>query len=170
MISVVHKLKHEFLSVLPPTIFFLIALHIIGLVRALMTKGTGVDPVSSAQIVVAALLLGKAVLIADMLPWINLYPHKPLVYNVAWKTAIYLAIAALLHYFERLYDVGREAGSLAAANAALAQQFVWQHFLAIQIILLVQILMYTTGRELIRVIGKDKVKRMFFGPPPMPKF
>jgi len=164
----VHKIREEFIKVLPPTIFFFVALHIIALVRALMTTGSGLEPVSSVQIAVAALILGKAVLIADMLPWINLYPHKPLIYNVAWKTVIYLVIAGVLHYLERLYDASKEAGGVVAGNKVLADHFVWQHFAAIQIILLVLVVMYCTARELIRVVGKDKVRRIFFGPMPEP--
>ncbi len=38
----------------------------------------------------------------------------------------------------------------------------------VQIVLLVLILMYCTMRELVRAIGKDKVRRMFFGPLPLP--
>ena len=45
-------------------------------------------------------------------------------------------------------------------------ELVWAHFWAIQILLLVLILMYCTMRELVRVIGADKVREIFFGPPP----
>src|SRR5438046_10580526 len=83
-------LKNEFFELLPPTIFFFVALHIVAFVRVLMLKGTGLAPSSSISIAVAALILGKAVLIADMLPLINRFPNKPLIYNVAWKTVIYL--------------------------------------------------------------------------------
>jgi len=37
-------------------------------------------------VAVAALILGKALLLADMLPVINRFPDKPLIYNVTWKT------------------------------------------------------------------------------------
>jgi hypothetical protein len=50
----VGKLKEELLAVLPPTVFFFIALHIVGLVRVLMTEGTGLPVTSSAQIALAA--------------------------------------------------------------------------------------------------------------------
>jgi hypothetical protein len=60
------KPKEEFFALLPPTIFFFVALHIVAFVRVLMLKGTGVSPLSSMSIAVAALILGKAVLIADM--------------------------------------------------------------------------------------------------------
>jgi len=91
-------LKKEFFELLPPTIFFFIALHIVAFVRVLMLKGTGISPLSTMSIAVAALILGKAVLIADLLPMINRFPNKPLIYNVAWKTLIYLLMATLIHY------------------------------------------------------------------------
>ena len=62
------KLKEEFFKILPPTIFFFVALHLIMFVRILMLEGTGVSPYSSISIAVAALIFGKSVLLADMLP------------------------------------------------------------------------------------------------------
>ncbi|PYL80799.1 MAG: hypothetical protein DMF23_15580 [Verrucomicrobia bacterium] len=129
-------LKKEFFELLPPTIFFFVALHIVAFVRVLMLKGTGISPSSSISIAVAALILGKAVLIADMLPMINRFPNKPLIYNVAWK---------------------------------MLAEIVWPHFWAIQIILFVLIVMYCIMHELVRVIGKEKVLRIFFGPMPAPE-
>ena len=163
------KLNEEFFALLPPTIFFFVALHIVAFVRVLMLKGTGVSPSSSISIAVAALILGKAVLIADMLPMINRFPHKPLIYNVAWKTLIYLLAATLIHYLERLVDFWRQAGGFVAGNRKLLAEIVWPHFWAIQIILLVLIVMYCTMHELVRVIGKEKVLRIFFGPMPIPQ-
>jgi hypothetical protein len=92
MSKVSDKIKEEFLAMIPPTIFFFVALHIVALVRVLMLKGTGITPMTSAAVTIAALVLGKSVLLADML--INRFPEKPLIYNVAWKTVIYLVVAA----------------------------------------------------------------------------
>ena len=134
-----------------------------------MLKGTGISPLSSVSIAVAALILGKAVLLADMLPMINRFPNKPLIYNVAWKTLIYLLMATLIHYLERLIDFWRQTGGFVAGNQKLLAEIVWPHFCAIQIILLVLIVMYCTMHELVRVIGKEKVLRIFFGPMPAPE-
>src|SRR5213592_2397801 len=112
-------LKEEFFKLLPPTIFFFVALHIVAFVRVLMLKKTGIAPSSSISIAVAALILGKAVLIAYILPFINRFPLKPLIYNIAWKTVIYLLLSAVIHYLERLIDFWRQAGSFVAGNRKL---------------------------------------------------
>jgi hypothetical protein len=162
------KLKEELFALLPPTIFFFVALHIVAFVRVLMMKGTGISPLGSVSVAVASLILGKAVLLADMLPAINRFPNKPLIYNVAWKTLIYLVMSALIHYLERLIEFWRQAGSLIAGNEKLLSEMVWPHFWAIQIILFVLIAIYCTMHELVRVIGREKVLRIFFGPMPAP--
>src|SRR5437763_7955655 len=156
MNKVFAKIKEEFLAMLPPTIFFFVALHIVALVRVLMLKGTGIAPSTSAAVTIAALVLGKSVLLADMLPMINRFPEKPLIYNIAWKTIIYLVVAAFVHYLERLVDFSRAAGSLVAGNEKLLAEMVWPHFWAIQIILFVLILMYCTMHELTRFIGAGR--------------
>lgn len=164
------RLREEFFKVLPPTIFFFATLHIVAVIRVLMAKGSQYQPLSTISIGVAALILGKAVLIADMLPAINRYPDKPLVYNVMWKTSIYLVISALIHYLERLFEFSREAGGIVAGNHKLFAEIVWPHFWAVQILLFVLILMYCTAREFVRLIGKEKAIRIFFGPLPLPSF
>ena len=163
------KLKEEFFKLLPPTIFFFVALHIVAFVHVLMLERTGISPSSSVSIAIAALLLGKAVLIADMLPIINRFPNKPLIYNVAWKTVIYWLISVAIHYVERLIEFWRQTGSFVAGNQKLFAEIVWPHFWAIQIILFVLIAMYCTMHELVRVMGREKVMRIFFGPMPTPQ-
>lgn len=157
------KIKEEFLALLPPTVFFFVALHIVGLVRILMVEGTGLPVASSAQIALGALIIGKAVLLADLWPPINRFPDKPLIYNVAWKTVIYFFVATGFHYLERLFDFAREAGGIVAGNQKLLAQIVWPHFLGIQIILLVIVFNYCVIRELARVLGEDRTLHMFFG-------
>jgi hypothetical protein len=170
MYKILEKLKEEFFAILPPTIFFFVALHIVTFIRVLMAEGSHFVPFSTASIAVASLILGKSVLIADMLPPINRYPNKPLAYNIVWKTVIYLLMATVIHYVERLIDFSRQAGGLVAGNQKLLAEIVWPHYLAVEIILFILILAYCTARELVRVIGKEKMLRLFFGPTPLPAF
>jgi hypothetical protein len=170
MHKILEKVKEEFFAVLPPTIFFFVALHLVTFIRVLMAKGSNFQPLSTMSIAIASLILGKAVLIADMLPPINRYPNKPLAYNIVWKTAIYLLMASIIHYLERLIDFSRQAGGLLAGNEKLLSEIVWPHYWAVEIVLFILILVYCTARELARVIGRKKMMRLFFGPTPLPAF
>jgi hypothetical protein len=170
MHKLLEKLKEEFFAILPPTIFFFVALHIVTFIRVLIAKGTHFQPLSTMSIAIASLILGKAVLIADMLPPINRYPNKLLAYNILWKTMIYLVMASIIHYVERLIDFSRQAGGLVAGNEKLLSEMVWPHYWAVEIVLFILILVYCTAREPGRVIGKDKMLRLFFGPTPVPTF
>ena len=164
------KLKEEFFAILPPTIYFFVALHLLTFIRVLIARGSNFQPLSTISIAIASLILGKAVLIADMLPPINRYPNKPLAYNILWKTMIYLLMASLIHYVERLIDFSREAGGIVAGNEKLLTEIVWPHYWAMEILLFILILVYCTARELGRVIGKKRMLKLFFGPPPLPVF
>lgn len=133
-----------------------------------MLKGDGIAYATSFSIIVASIVLGKAVLIADLLPFINRYPERPLIYNIVWKTSIYFIVSMLIHYLEMLIEIWHKDGSLTLGLQDLYEKIVWPHFWALQIVLAVLILMYCTMRELIRVIGPAKAWQIFFGV--IPKF
>ncbi|HEX7908829.1 MAG TPA: hypothetical protein VF534_12175 [Paraburkholderia sp.] len=166
MSSVMEKVKEEFKKVLPPTIFFFVILHIVALIRALMVREAGISPTATASVLISSLILGKSVLIADMLPFINRFPDKPLVWNVSWKTLMYTVVALIIHYLERLYDFWKEAGGFAAANHELLTHISWPRFWAVQILLVTLIFNYCIIAELARALGRGKLKRIFFGPLP----
>ena len=72
---------------------------------------------STVSIAVGSLILGKAVLIMDMLPAINRYPDKPLAYNVVWKTVMYMLVASIIHFWNALsISLGMQAASSPATS------------------------------------------------------
>jgi hypothetical protein len=159
------KVKHEFYEVIPPTIFFFVAFHIVVLERALMAKEYGIGLSSTVGATVAAFLVAKVVLVADTLSVVNRFPEKPLIYNVVWKTAIYAVATVFVHYSEHLVPVWWRMGDFRAANEHLWSEIVWPHFWALQLWLVVLMFVYCLARELIRVIGRDQVRAILFGAP-----
>lgn len=71
MKKLLHILKHEFLKVLPPTIFFFVILHIALFNRSLMAEQYGITINSSISATIAALIVGKVILITDAFPFVN---------------------------------------------------------------------------------------------------
>src|SRR5262245_52640677 len=114
-----HWLKHELHEVIPPTIFFLISFHIVVIDRRLMLRQYGLPLSSMVSATVAALLVAKVVVVTDAFPFVNRFPAKPLMYNVVWKTAIYVVAALIVHYLEHLVPALWHTGSLAEANRQL---------------------------------------------------
>ena len=74
-------------------------------------------------------------------------------------------VAALLaRYVEHLILLIREYKNLTVANNHLLDGVVWPHFWLVQLWLLVCFLMYNTIRELGRILGREQLRSMFFGP------
>jgi hypothetical protein len=156
-------LRKEIQELIPPTIFFFIAFNLLAFTNALNLKQYGVSLSTFGVATLGALVVGKVVLITDKLRFINQFPDKPLIYNVVWKTLIYALAAFLIRYLERLIHFLSRYGSLSSANHHLFEEVIWPHFWAIQIWLLVLLFLYCGFRELIRVVGRHTVIKMFFG-------
>jgi hypothetical protein len=84
MKTLLAKIKHEVLSVIPPTLFFFVAISLLMLTR-LMLQQYGIPFSDFTAVVIGALIVGKVVLMADALPFINKYPDNPLIYNVSGR-------------------------------------------------------------------------------------
>lgn len=159
------RLKHEIEEVIPPTIFFFVTFHVIAVTRALMLEEYGITVPNFVAATIGALVVAKVILVVDLLPFVNRYPDRPLIYNVAWKTLIYVLAALLVRYFEHLISFARRHENLLEANRHLLAEVVWPHFWAVQIWLVSLLFVYCALRELTRLLGAEKVRQMFFGVP-----
>ena len=164
MNNILQRLKREFLGVIPAAVFFFIAFQLLGLTRAMILREHGVQISTFAGATVGALIVAKVVLIVDMLPFANRFRHKPLIYSVIWKTAIYLIAAFLVRNVERLVHLIREYGDFAVASSHLLEEFTRPHFWIVQMWLMLLFLMFSVTRELIQVLGSERVRTMFLGP------
>lgn len=155
----------ELRTALPPTLFFLAAFNVLATTVAMIAQGEAAAIGSHAAVSVGALIAGKAVLVADRLPFFNRYPHKPLVWNVVWKAALYVAVTMLLRLAERLISAALAPGGFAEAFSGEVAHFDWPRFWAVQMWLAILFLTYSAFREAVGVIGRERALAIFLAPP-----
>ena len=155
-------LKHEFLEMLPPTIFFFVVFHIIVFTRALMAEQYGITISSSAAATIGALIVGKSILIVDALPFLNWFPQKRLIYNVAWKTLFYAIIVLLFQFLEELIPLISKYGAISTASEHLIQEIKWPRFWATHILLIVFLFVYNLATGVIGAIGRNEFLEILF--------
>lgn len=161
--SILHTLKHELRELFPPALFFFLALHFVALEHHLLARGPGITAGTSASVALAALILGKAVLLANHLPFIHRFPDRPMVYNILWKAVIYLALSILLHLGERYFELRRAGESFGSQVRHVLATIGWPGFVAVQLMLLLLILLYCTIQELTLRLGPAEMRALFFG-------
>jgi hypothetical protein len=158
-------LKHELHGLIPVTAFFFAAFELLAVTEALMLKQYGISVSAFLGALIMALLVGKAVLLADHFSLVNRFPDKPLSYNVVWKTAFYFAALFAVRYAEHFIHFWRQTRELAGANRRMLNEMVWPHFWAVQLWSVVLLLVYCAFRELVRVLGRERMLEMFFKQP-----
>jgi hypothetical protein len=156
-------LLHEFLEILPPTIFFLIGFNLIVLTTNLILANYGAQVASFMIATVSALVVAKAVLVANAMPAIRRYDRAPLIRPILFKTVFYwvavFIVRLLEHWIEYLRSGDYVFGGFLKHETAT---FTWGHFIAVQLWIFVLFLIYVTASEFNRLFGRGELGRILF--------
>jgi len=159
-------LKHEFLKMLPPTIYFFVVFHIIAFARNLLAEGWGVSPASTVLATIGALIIGKSILIVDALPLFHQLGRKRLIYDIAARTILYVIIALVLQFLEEFVPLVAKHEGVAEAAKHVIREINWPQFWVGHLFMVVFLLLYTTITGVSRVIGHGKVLAVLLSPIP----
>lgn len=153
------EVKH----ILPPTIFFFVGFNLILWTKSLILEEDSIEFVGFfGTAVVAALLVGKAVLIADKLSFMRRFDGAPLIQPILFKSALYWVCVLIVRLAEVLIDFLASGGAISEFPAYLTAHFSWPRFLSVQIWLMVLFLVYVTMHELNMLFGDGELYRVFF--------
>jgi hypothetical protein len=152
------QLKH----VLPPTVFFFVGFNLILWTKRLILEEHGVEFSGFLTATLAALLVGKAVLVTDNLPFMRRFDGAPIIQPILFKSAIYWLCVFIVRIAEGLVHFLWDGGSLTDFPTYLIGHFSWSRFLSIQIWLMVLFLIYVTAHELNTLFGDGELNRLFF--------
>jgi hypothetical protein len=152
-------IKEEVIKLIPCVVFFFVAFSLVDITKIVQDRAY----YGFVFILIASLLMGKVMLISDLLPMTKRYDHKPLIYNTLWKTSIYLVCCFFVLIIDRLLPIiihGKD--DIVVADAVFdtfTHLIFWVKLAWIGVLLLI----FVAYRELIFAIGTKKAKKLFFG-------
>ena len=152
---------HELREILPPTIFFFIGFNLIVLTTNLLVADYFVAVGNFMLATAGALVVAKALLVADAMPFIRCYDRAPLLWPILYKTLVYWAFVFVARLLEALVEFLMHGHSLGEFPSHLASTFSWDRFAAIQIWIFVLFLIYVTASELNELFGQGELRRIF---------
>jgi hypothetical protein len=151
-------LAHEFAEMLPAVIFFAVGFNLILLTTNLILKDYALQFGNMLLATTAALVVGKAVLVANATPFLRRYDTRPLAWSILYKAALYCVFV----FFARLIEASVEDWLRGTPFSETVAKFSWRRFMAIQIWLFVLFLIYVKLSELNRLLGERGLYGLLF--------
>ena len=159
-----HFLLHEFRQILPPTIFFFIGFNLILFTKRLILEDYLIQFTGFFLATVSALVVGKVVLVAEMMPLLRRFDGEPLAKPILFKTVVYtllVFVARLLEAFVHYVAGGGAVGRGGFIEEQLGS-FSWHRFIATQMWIFVLFLAYVTANEFNQLLGDGELSKIFF--------
>jgi hypothetical protein len=156
------RLLHEAREALPPTIFFFVGFNFIVLTSNLLVAQYLIAFSNFMLATLAALVVGKAVLVANHMPLLRCYDRAPLIQPILFKTGFYWVIVFFVRLLERFVHFAVEGNPPGDFFPYLVTTFSWHRFSAISLWLLVLFLIYVTVSEFSHLFGPGELRRLFF--------
>jgi hypothetical protein len=157
------RILHELSRMLPPTIFFFVGFNFIVLTTNLLVADYAVAVSDFMLATLAALVVGKAVITANAMPFLKLFDRAPLILPILFKTAVYWVAVFFARLAERFVHFSVVEDNRPGDFAAyLISTFSWHRFTAISLWILVLFLIYVTASEFNQLFGPAEMRRLLF--------
>ena len=162
------SVKQEIGKFLATALFFSTGFCLILVAERLVTRGSGIEVASFFQALYGGLIVAAILRVVDSLPFVDAFLGPPLIHNIVWKSSLYIVASLVYRYVKPLVKYLFQGLSLPAAAYNALQEFMLARRWAIEIWVAMLLVVYVTMMELVRVIGRDRLKDMFFGPSDKP--
>jgi hypothetical protein len=152
----------EIREAVPATILFLFLLHMIALTKAVSIGDYSIVALRATTATVGALIIAKSILLVEALP-ISRFFSNSLAMRVLWKTLLFGSVVLLFRFLEEIIPLALQHGGLVAATEAMLREIAWPLFWVLTLWVFGGLLFYCLASELVRAVGPEKVKEIFFG-------
>src|SRR5215471_3404769 len=159
-----HFLLHEFRQMLPPTIFFFLGFNLILFTKRLILEDYLIQFTGLFLATVSALVVGKVVLVAEMMPLLRRFDGEPLAKPILFKTVVYTLLVFIARLLEAFIHYVAGGGAIGRGGFIEEQlgSFSWHRFIATQMWIFVLFLAYVTASEFNQLLGDGELSKIFF--------
>src|SRR5215475_14563718 len=155
-------LAHEAREAIAPTVFFFVGFNVIVLTTNLLVAQYLVAVSNFMLATLGALVVGKAVLVANKISLLRHYDRAPLIQPILYKTAFYWVVVFFARLLERFAHFLLDGNSPADFFPYLIEDFSWRRFTAISLWIFVLFLIYVTASEFSGLFGPGEMRRLLF--------
>jgi hypothetical protein len=156
------RFVHAFREVLPPTLFFLFSFNLIVFTTNLLIHDYWFKLSGFLLATTTALIVGKAVLVANHIRLIDRFRGAPLIQPILYKALFYTLVVLVVRLLEHFIHLAIDDHGFRVAFDTAVQDFSWRRFAAVQIWIFTCFLIYVTATELSRLLGEGQLFRLFF--------
>lgn len=161
--NLVARIKHDVISIIPAVIYFMIIFNTMHIISNLALKPGAIPYYSAFTVTLWGLIAGKVILIVNALPFIDLFPNKPLIYNIVWKLFLYSLAALLFRMLDILLHEAYRFDSWVYAWQRVEHVLHKPLFWSLQLFLMMTLLAFVIFNEFVRVLGREQMVKMLFG-------
>ena len=158
-------LGKELREVFPVTLFFFLGFILVSLIVKLMLEEYDIPVKIFSQSMVAALIIGKVVLVLEQVRLEDRFPNSPKGVLVTIKTAFYGFWAIVVGFLERIVEAWRATGGFASGLHEAWMHTEIHRFSAVILCVTILFATYFTFLEVEKKMGRGAIVALLFKRP-----
>lgn len=155
-------IANDLKEVIYPVIFLFCMFNLVALTNSLLLESYHVTPTHTFFAAIGALIGGKAILVANKVPYLHLFKGHPVIVIVLWRSLFYAIFCALFLCSEHIVTGFFDREGPIHSLESLTKGISLDHVAANVIWLFVSLMLYNSYVEVDRRIGKGTLRKIFF--------
>ena len=155
------KVRHEFIEYWINVVYLMLVFAAFTEYRRLILASHDITYTNYGVAVIEALVLGKVIMIGDALRLGRGLETKPLIYPALYKTVVFTIFVGIFKIIEHAIIVLWNGGAVTEVVVEISEQWLLE-VVANSLVVFVAFIPFFAVKEIGRVLGKEKVRRLFF--------
>ena len=155
------KVRHEFIEYWINVVYLMLVFAAFTEYRRLILASHDITYTNYGVAVIEALVLGKVIMIGDALHMGRGLETKPLIYPTLYKTVVFTIFVGIFKIIEHAIIVLWNGGAVTEVVVEISEQWLLE-VVANSLVVFVAFIPFFAVKEIGRVLGKEKVRRLFF--------